>query len=224
LRGAMRRGLYSVIAVFFFFTVVNPASAELVDRKHVFLVGGGLGLHSPVNGELSGVYRDGFHYYVKGGFGLASHFSLMGEYGETWYRAVLEHKGLDTRTYKFRYWAGGARYNFVAGAYIVPYAEGLFGMTHFRHAVYNAEGPSLVKSDLLPIAIGTFGSEFFIGPNWCIEGSINLYGVFGDVYLQPELKDDEGESRKLGVNIKPIGFVFRGGFVRANNRAASNDL
>jgi hypothetical protein len=208
----MRRGLYSVIAVFFFSTVVNPASAELVDRKHVFLVGGGLGLHSPVNGELSGVYRDGFHYYVKGGFGLASHFSLMGEYGETWYRVVLEYKGDDKRTYKFRYISAGARYNFVSGAYIVPYAEGLVGVAHFRHARYIAERESAVQTDIFPMAIATFGSEFFIGPNWCIEGSIDFYRIFGDVYLQPQLESDPDKS-PLGRNIRPAGFHLRGGFI-----------
>ncbi len=94
----MNRGLYSIIAVFFFFTVMNPASAELVDRKYVFLVGGGVGFHIPKNGELSGVYRGGFHYYVKGGFGIASHFSLIGEYGENQYRVVRDYKHLDRRS------------------------------------------------------------------------------------------------------------------------------
>lgn len=208
----MNRGLYSIITALFFFAALNQSSAELVDRKHVFLVGGGVGWHGPMNGELSGVYRDGFHYYVKGGFGIASHFSLIGEYGENQYRVIREYKHLDRRTYLFRYWAGGLRYNFVAGTYIVPYAEGLFGATRFRHAEYRADERSVVKTDLFPIAIGTFGSEFFIGPNWCIEASVDLYRVFGDVYLQPEL-DNEDKSRALGRNIRPLGFVLRGGFL-----------
>ncbi|UCE27192.1 MAG: hypothetical protein JSW52_00085 [Candidatus Coatesbacteria bacterium] len=208
----MSRGTYIIIAVFFFLSVVNQTFAELVDRKYVFLVGGGLGLHSPANNELGGLYRDGFHYYVKGGFGIASHFSLVGEYGETWYRVVLEYKGDDTRTYKFRYLSAGARYNFVSGAYVIPYAEGLAGMAYVRHADYMTERESAVRNDFFPIAIGTFGSEFFIGPNWCIEGSIELYHVFGDVYLQPQL-ESEPEKSPLGRNIRPTGFQLRGGFI-----------
>lgn len=208
----MNRGLYSIITALFFFTALNQSSAELVDRKHVFLVGGGLGFHKPMNGELSGIYRGGFHYYVKGGFGIASHFSLMGEYGETWYRVVLEYKDDDKRTYKFRYISAGVRYNFVSGAYIIPYAEGLVGVAHFRHARYITERESAVQTDIFPIAIGTFGAEFFIGPNWCIEGSMELYHVFGDVYLQPQLETDPKKS-PLGRNIRPLGFHFRGGFI-----------
>jgi hypothetical protein len=208
----MKRVFLLLTTVFVFLAAFNPARGELVDRKSLFIAGGGLGLHSPINGELGGVYRDGFHYYVKGGFGIASHFSLMGEYGETWYRVVLEYKSDDKRTYKFRYISAGARYNVISGAYIIPYVEGLVGVTHFRHATYISERVSAVKTDIFPIAIGTFGTEFFVSHNWCIEGSIELYRVFGDVYLQPQLETDPGKS-PFGRNIRPLGFHFRGGFL-----------
>jgi hypothetical protein len=212
----MKRGFLFIITVFFFIAILNPASAELVDRKHVFIIGGGLGLQYPLNEKPAGVYRSGMHYYAKSGFGIASHFSLIGEFAGSRYRVAEEFKGLDARSYLFHYLAGGIRYNFVAGAYIIPYAEGLLGVTHFRFSEYvDATSGSRVRTDIFPIAIAAFGSEFFMGPNWCIEGSIEMYNVFGDVYLQPRFTSAPDNPPKYdGTQVfKPLGFNFRIGFL-----------
>jgi hypothetical protein len=208
----MKQRFIFVVTVVLLTAILNPASAELVDRKHLFIIGSGVGLHTPINGDLDGIYGNGFHYYFKSGFGIASHFSLMGEFAESRYGMVEAYKGLNKRTYLHRYLACGARYNFVAGAYIIPYAEGLFGVTYFRSAEPGGSDIYPLKNDILPIGIATFGSEFFMGPNWCMEGSIDLYRIFGDVNLQVLFKNDPERTVNM-PSFQPLGFHFRIGFL-----------
>ncbi len=209
----MKRILFILpVAVSIFGSAFNPACAELVDRKHLIIAGGGVGIQTPMNDEIEGVYRSGFHYYIKGGFGIASHFSIMAEVAESRYRSTLVYKGNDTRTYLYRYGAVGIRYNFVAGTYIVPYIETLFGGTQFRYADYIDPLKSTVTTGLFPVGIVTFGTEFFIGPNWCIDGSIELYRVIGDVYLQPKFISPQPHEL-TGETFSPTGLHFRGGLL-----------